>query len=447
MPESQKIHKAPEHKAVHTGDSPYIESYTLNYIIMERFDNQDIFIDFDLETFEESDTKGRSGNSPKNHAGNNGRGGRRNGSSRNHKAGKIIVLIQIVLSVVFLIMLFRSSLFQTQIFLVALLTVFVFAGVFMYMQFFAQRLIRVIGIVLSIVTSLALLAGSYYLHRIDQAVSQISGADLMTGVEDSAAAEDGAYNILISGTVADGGDSQTGESDVNIIMTVNTDTKRMLFTMTPCDYYVEIPGISGSELDRLSSAGLYGTEAVADTLEELYGIEIDYCILLDFTSLADVADALGGITVYAEEAFETADGSYSFAEGENDVDGEAALAFLTESCTSSDGAGLRGENQEAVLKGVLKGLASVSVLRDPNGLFDAMTGFAQTNMEKEQLMGLIGGQLINQRGWTYEQQEATGTGDKQVTYSGGSQKLYVIWPDEAVVAAMADRMQLVIDGE
>ena len=80
------------------------------------------------------------------------------------------------------------------------------------------------------------------------------------------------FNVFISGIDVAGPITTNSRSDVNIIMTVNPNTKQILLTTTPRDYYVTIPGVSGDARDKLTHAGIYGVDASMATLENLYGI-------------------------------------------------------------------------------------------------------------------------------------------------------------------------------
>lgn len=64
------------------------------------------------------------------------------------------------------------------------------------------------------------------------------------------------FNIYISGIDVSGPITTNSRSDVNIIMTVNPSTHKILLTTTPRDYYVTIPGISGEQRDKLTHAGI-----------------------------------------------------------------------------------------------------------------------------------------------------------------------------------------------
>ena len=90
------------------------------------------------------------------------------------------------------------------------------------------------------------------------------------------------FNVYISGIDVSGPVATNSRSDVNIIMTVNPNTKKILLTTTPRDYYVQIPDISGEQRDKLTHAGIYGVDASMKTLEQLYGIDISYYARVNF---------------------------------------------------------------------------------------------------------------------------------------------------------------------
>ena len=82
------------------------------------------------------------------------------------------------------------------------------------------------------------------------------------------------YTILISGIDVSGPINTTSRSDVNILMSVNPKTHKILLTTTPRDYFVLIPGVTGESRDKLTHAGIYGVKSSMRTLEKLYGIDI-----------------------------------------------------------------------------------------------------------------------------------------------------------------------------
>ena len=115
------------------------------------------------------------------------------------------------------------------------------------------------------------------------------------------------FTVYISGIDVYGDVSETSRSDVNIIAVVNPQTHQILLVTTPRDYYVPIPGVSGGQRDKLTHAGIYGIDASMRTLGELYETDINYYARLNFTSMIDIVDTLGGIDVYSEYAFTTSE--------------------------------------------------------------------------------------------------------------------------------------------
>ena len=253
-----------------------------------------------------------------------------------------------------------------------------------------------------------------------------------------------AFNIYISGIDVAGSISTNSRSDVNIIMTVNPATKKILLTTTPRDYYVQIPRVSGEARDKLTHAGIYGVDRSMATLENIYDIDISYFARVNFTSLITIVDALGGVNVESEYEFEA--GGYSFKKGMNHLNGEQALAFARERYSFKDGDNQRGKNQEAILKAILERIMFPDILFQANEILDNVADCVETNMTRDEMVKFINMQLSERAAWEIETTAATGSGDKQACFSSGSQLLYVMWPDEAVVSDISRKMKK-IEGE
>lgn len=263
-----------------------------------------------------------------------------------------------------------------------------------------------------------------------------------TEIEKEEADISNAFNIYISGIDVAGKISKSSRSDVNIIMTVNPDTKQILLTTTPRDFYVEIPGISGSAKDKLTHAGIYGVDASMRTLEQLYGVDISYYARVNFTSLIKIVDALGGVDVYSEHSFEA--GGYSFKEGSNHLNGEQALAFSRERKSFAGGDRQRGKNQEAVIEAIIHKAMSPAILMKATDIISSVSDCVETNMTRSEMTEFINMQLDDPTFWDIESQAADGQGSTASCYSSGSQQLYVMIPDETVMANVKQKMQDVI---
>ena len=252
------------------------------------------------------------------------------------------------------------------------------------------------------------------------------------------------FNVYISGIDVDGPIATNSRSDVNIIMTVNPNTKKILLTTTPRDYYVQIPDISGEQRDKLTHAGIYGVDASMRTLEQLYGIDISYYARVNFSSLVKIVDTLGGVDVDSD--FEFTAGGYQFKQGMNHLDGKQALAFSRERHSFEDGDNQRGKDQEKVLTAILNKAMSPAILSNASALIADVSDSVQTNMTQDEMAKFIKMQLDDGASWTIESQAASGTGDTQACYSSGDQPLYVMWPDEAVVQSISAKMNEILNG-
>ena len=250
------------------------------------------------------------------------------------------------------------------------------------------------------------------------------------------------FNVFISGIDVAGPITTNSRSDVNIIMTVNPNTKQILLTTTPRDYYVTIPGVSGDARDKLTHAGIYGVDASMATLENLYGIDISYYARVNFTSLETIVDALGGVDVNSEVEFEK--NGYSFHKGVNHMNGAQALTFSRERYSFAEGDNQRGKDQEAVLTAIIQKATSPAIIKSANEILTTVGDCVETNMTSDEMAKFINMQLNNGGSWNIESQAASGMGDAQACYSSGMQLLYVMWPDENVVSDVSEKMQKVL---
>lgn len=253
------------------------------------------------------------------------------------------------------------------------------------------------------------------------------------------------FNVYISGIDVYGPISTNSRSDVNIIATVNPDTRQVLLTTTPRDYYVTFPGVTGEQRDKLTHAGIYGVDVSMKTLEQLYDTEINYYVRINFTSLIQLIDMIGGVDVYSEYAFEA--GGYSFQEGVNHMDGEQALAFARERHSFEEGDNQRGKNQEEVIRGIIQKMLNPSMLTKALDILKELDDSIQTNIPDQQISDLVQMQLSGGGSWEIMTTQAIGNGDSQICYSSGEQKLYVMWPDETSVKSISDKIRKILEGE
>lgn len=251
------------------------------------------------------------------------------------------------------------------------------------------------------------------------------------------------FNMYISGIDTSGSIGNISRSDVNMIMTVNPKTKTILLTSIPRDYYTKLGRIG--QYDKLTHSGLYGIEETTSTIENLFGIEINYYARVNFTTVVKLVDALGGINVDSQYAFNA--GGYSFNVGSNYLNGEQALAFSRERKSFKEGDGQRIKNQQAVLSGIIKkATGSTAILTGYNSILNAIESNFQTSLTQKDMTSLVKMQLADMSGWSIKTQSVTGTGAMTPVYSIPHMNVYVMHPNQESVVAAAQQIQDVMAG-
>lgn len=243
--------------------------------------------------------------------------------------------------------------------------------------------------------------------------------------------ENGVFNVYISGIDTSGSISNVSRSDANIIATVNTKTHEVLLTSIPRDYYVTLH--SKGAKDKLTHSGIYGINETVTTVEDLLDIDINYYVRVNFTTVIKLVDVLGGIDVYSSNSFSR--GGYTFSQGYNHLNGDAALVFSRERYSFASGDNQRVKNQQAVIEAIAKKvLNSTTLLTRYTDILDSLQGSFQTNIEQDEMSSLVRSQLSNMSSWTFKNNALEGTGSYGPTYSMGSTQLYIMLPNETSVA-------------
>lgn len=250
------------------------------------------------------------------------------------------------------------------------------------------------------------------------------------------------FNIYISGIDIYGNISQVSRSDVNMIATINPRTHEILLTSIPRDYYVRLHGTTGYK-DKLTHAGLYGINMSIETLEDLFEINIDYYVRVNFTTLVNLVDAIGGVDITSDKAFTArTNGSCTYVNGKNHLDGKCALAFSRERYAYSEGDRHRVQNQQAVITAILnKALSSSTLVKKYSSILESMGSSFQTNMPQDKIYSLVNMQLDSMPKWNITSISVNGKDSSNYTYSYSAGKLYVMEPDMSTVVNATNKIK------
>ncbi len=277
---------------------------------------------------------------------------------------------------------------------------------------------------------------------IDSFDLQIETVDVKKDVDTSQTS----FNIYISGIDTYGSISSVSNSDVNIVMTVNPNTRQMLLTTIPRDTYMPIAGGGGNRSDKLTHAGIYGVESSIGSIENFLDIPINYYARVNFSSLTRIVDVLGGIEVDNPVAFSTVD--YQFPQGTIQLDGAKALSFSRERHNLAGGDFDRGRNQQRVIIGIFKKLMSFDSLTNFQEILDNISDSLQTNMPPEAMMGFANTIMEIGGDWQTDTIAVEGRGNSALRSPLiPDRDIYLMEPYPESVQKVKDQIHSVMQGE
>jgi LCP family protein required for cell wall assembly len=241
-------------------------------------------------------------------------------------------------------------------------------------------------------------------------------------------------------------------SDVNMLITVNPNTKTILLVSIPRDSYVQLHGYRGK--DKLTHAGsLGGLELSKATVEDFMGVKADYYARVNFRAVINLVDAVGGITVQEDPEVKKRFKAWTNAgcwiePGENHFGGECALAFARERYHYSKGDMQRNINQQKVLKALFDKMSTNTyTVAHYTDILNAVNGTFETDMQMEEIAALVKFQLNDLTPWKFESQNVVGGTGRTTTLSSGSTELSVVYPNQSSVNEAKEAIRKVLAGE
>lgn len=262
------------------------------------------------------------------------------------------------------------------------------------------------------------------------------------------------FTILITGNDSFGALDEVSRSDVNMIVTINPLTSTILMTSIPrdafvtevCDDYACNYGVE----DKLTHTGIYGADTTKDTLENLLDIDINYIFRVNFSSMIDIVDALGGIDIDVAEGMavsrfysdSTLEGVH---EGQNHLNGKRALAYSRERKAYLDGDVQRARNQQQVLQAMFKKASSPEIITKYSNILKVVGKAFDTNMTTKEITSFIKYQLQASPSWKFEQYVLKGENTLKVSPELGMEVSAVELYAYSIQTA-SEKIQAVLDG-
>ncbi len=233
-------------------------------------------------------------------------------------------------------------------------------------------------------------------QEFDNISGQIGSADFNQALRDWATTGNNSHmssknviNVLLIGADKK---SNSGNTDVMMVVSVNRKTKQLKLVSFLRDSYLYIEGKKSSYCTKLNAAySMGGPETLIQTIENNYKIDIDNYVMVNFKSFEKIIDAMGGITVDVKKY--EADYNYKkfkihLPYGDNvKLNGEEALCFVRIRGCDADGDVSRTRRQRQVINAMLDRVMNSSI-SELNKYINVLLPYVDTGYSKSQIVSL-----------------------------------------------------------
>ncbi|HEX2294042.1 MAG TPA: LCP family protein [Actinomycetota bacterium] len=200
------------------------------------------------------------------------------------------------------------------------------------------------------------------------ATAPVSSSPLLVGrVHARYQPTDGKVFVAIIGSDAREGNPDNVNADALHIAGINTETMKGGILNFPRDSWVTIPGYGSGRINEALHAG--GPELVAQTLESVTGIRIDYWVMVGFEDFRNIVSALGGVEMdIPQDVYDPVGSGANLKAGVQHLQAHEALSYVRARKPFPDGDITRTTHQADFLLALLSKLRR-QVEYSPTSLF------------------------------------------------------------------------------
>ena len=228
-------------------------------------------------------------------------------------------------------------------------------------------------------------------------------------------------------------------NDVNLLLAIDPKAKTIQVVTTPRDSYLPDPK-HNYKRDKLTHCGNGGIENSIAVLERLYGLHIDYYAQINFSGVVTVVDAIGGITVYSNTAYDR-EGMH-IVKGDNHLNGREALLFARERYLLPNGDFDRGRNHIRIFTAVLQKVTSAkTLLRSYSSILSSISTMFRTSLSADEISSLVQMQLNDMASWSVESYSVDADGGWNYTATSPNSKRWVAYPKEESLKEAGDLLR------
>ncbi|MCI3270548.1 LCP family protein [Streptomyces cylindrosporus] len=163
-------------------------------------------------------------------------------------------------------------------------------------------------------------------------------------------------------------------ADVEMVVHVSADRSNATVMSVPRDTMTQVPACTDPDskqsttgyYGQINSALQYGPACQVKTVHQLTGITIDHFVMLDFSGVVKMSDAVGGVSVCVSDNVYDTYSHLKLAKGTHTLKGDAALEFVRSRHGFGDGSDLgRTVSQHLFLSAMIRKFKSAGTLANP----------------------------------------------------------------------------------
>jgi LCP family protein required for cell wall assembly len=251
-----------------------------------------------------------------------------------------------------------------------------------------KRLARIALFTVSALILVTAGAGAWLYEHLNGNIKSVAIGDGVGGKEKADAFGRTPINILVIGS--DGRNSKADcklgggcgsasstaghNADVEMVVHVSADRSNATVMSVPRDTMTNVPACKDPDTGQstsgfygqINSALQYGAACQVATVHRLTGIAVDHFVMLDFSGVVKMSDAVGGVSVCVSDNVYDTYSHLKLAKGTHTLKGEAALEFVRSRHGFGDGSDLgRTVSQHLFLSAMIRKFKSAGTLANP----------------------------------------------------------------------------------
>jgi LCP family protein required for cell wall assembly len=280
-----------------------------------------------------------------------------------------------------------------------------------------RRIALVVGTILSVLMLVAAGVGTWLYNKFSGNLHTVSlggGTKNSLGQEKPDAFGRTPIDILVIGTDArntaedcqlggDCGSDGYGNADVEMLVHIAADRSNATVMSIPRDTMVNVPACTDPNNKANTTAGYYGMinsglsygpQCQMETIHKLTGIPISHFMMVTFSGVVSMSDAVGGVNVCVDNNVYDTYSHLKLAKGTHNLKGVAALEFVRSRHGFGDGGDLgRTYAQHMYLSSMMRTMKSAGTLTDLTklyGLADIATKALTVDSDLGNVSSLLG---------------------------------------------------------